>query len=332
MRRNLAKTIWMALMIAVLLVAAACGSTDKNENAPAPASTNTQTEPATASPPAAEQENATRVVTDQFGEVEIPTHPQRVAAIYLEDYMTLLGVEPIVQWYHPWWGKQDYLELDVPLFDFSGSIEALLDQDPDLIIVDGGVDKVNYDLYSKVAPTFRLPDEMMGDSKAIMKTLGDVLGIPEKADAALQQYTDYINDAKAKLTEAVGDETVIVLRVEIGEKSIVVFGTDNVYSGMIYNELGLKPHRLAEGVRNEVLSEELISELDADHIIVFPSGGDWDSPENQADLAFMDGPLWKGIAAVKNGHVYKVERSHWQSGAMKANMMKADDLVEMLLK
>lgn len=76
-----------------------------------------------------EEGNDTRKVKDAFGEVEIPVKPKRVAGIYLEDYMLALGVEPIVQWYHPSWGKQEYLGLtDVPLFDITGSLEAMLEK------------------------------------------------------------------------------------------------------------------------------------------------------------------------------------------------------------
>lgn len=46
----------------------------------------------------------------------------------MEDYLKALGVTPVVQWYHPSWGKQDYLNLDVPEYDITGSIEALLEK------------------------------------------------------------------------------------------------------------------------------------------------------------------------------------------------------------
>lgn len=46
--------------------------------------------------------------------------------------------------------------MDVPLFDITGSIEALLEANPGLIIVDGGVDAAKYEMYSKIAPTYRL--------------------------------------------------------------------------------------------------------------------------------------------------------------------------------
>lgn len=74
--------------------------------------------------------------------------------------------------------------------------------------------------------------------------------------------------------------------------------------------------------------EEAIPSLDADHIIVFPSNGTWNSPENQEAIRLLDGKLWQTLPAVKNKHVYMMERSHWQSGAVIANSMKIDDLLE----
>ncbi|ASJ55294.1 hypothetical protein BP422_18130 [Brevibacillus formosus] len=115
--------------------------------------------------------------------------------------MTALGVTPVVQWYHPAWGKQDYLGLDVPLFDITGSIEALL-----------------------------------------------------------------------------------------------------------------RPA------------------IDADYIIVFPSNGTWTSEENKDALKILESPIWRSVPAVKKGHVYPMERTHWQSGCHAGNMKKADDLVKAFVK
>lgn len=155
--------VWV--MLGLLLVLTACGSKSiKEQETTATSAPVQQTEVSAEDKQDTEQENSeaqTRVVQDEFGDVEIPANPKRVAAIYLEDYLTVLNVEPIVQWYHPWWGKQDYLNLDVPLFDMTGSIESLLEAKPDIIIVDGSVDAAKYEIYSKVAPTYRLKEEIL---------------------------------------------------------------------------------------------------------------------------------------------------------------------------
>ena len=276
----------------------------------------------------------TRIVEDEFGEVEIPANPQRVAAIYMEDYLTALEVKPVVQWYHPAWGKQDYLKLDAPEFDITGSMEALLQAKPDLIIVDGAADKAKYEEYSKIAPTYRLKEEILADPQAIVKTIADVLNIPDKADEVVKNYQQRITTLKAELDKSVGDETVAVVRLNVADKTLALFGVKNRYSGYIYTEAGLTPHPLARDMTefHEILSEEAIPKLDADHIILFPSNGTWESEENQDAIKWLDNTLWKTVPAVKNGNVYIADRTYWQSGAITANLLKYDDLEKWFVK
>lgn len=341
---GLAKRV-LAAAAAVMMatVVAACGDGEGKQEGAAGQTANGASASASTSPAAQKQEagkeadkkdGETRVVKGEFGEVTIPAHPKRVVGVYVEDYLKVLGVTPVVQWYHPTWGKQDYLGLDVPLYDTTGSIEALLAQDPDLIIVDGGVDKAKYEQYSKIAPTYRIPEQVLQNSEEMLKTIADVLNIPEKASKALADYEAKIADAKAKLEKSVGKQTVAVIRVNTGDKTIALFGQKNRYAGEIYRTFGLEPHPLTAKMEEfqQILSEEAFPSLNADHIIVFPSNGDWGSKENQEAFKLLDSPLWKSVPAFANGHVYKVERTHWQSGAITANSMKLDDLLKYMVK
>lgn len=306
------------LFLVLMFVLSACGSNE--------AQTNSESENPT--------KEDTRVVEDGFGEVTIPTNPQRVAAIYMEDYLTALDVKPVVQWYHPSWGKQDYLGLDVPEFDVTGSMETLLQAKPDLIIVDGAADKAKYEEYSKIAPTYRLKEEILQDPREIVKTIADVLNIPEKANEIVDKYEERVTNLKTKLDESVGDETVAVVRLNVADKTLALFGMKNRYTGYIYTEAGLTPHPLARDMTEfqEVLSEEAIPELDADHIILFPSNGTWETEENQKAIKWLDSTLWKAVPAVKNGQVYIADRTYWQSGAITANLRKYDDLEKWFVK
>ncbi|MED4075561.1 ABC transporter substrate-binding protein [Lysinibacillus fusiformis] len=306
------------LFLVLMFVLSACGSNE--------AQTNSESENPT--------KEDTRVVEDGFGEVTIPTNPQRVAAIYMEDYLTALDVKPVVQWYHPSWGKQDYLGLDVPEFDVTGSMETLLQAKPDLIIVDGAADKAKYEEYSKIAPTYRLKEEILQDPREIVKTIADVLNIPEKANEIVDKYEERVTNLKAKLDESVGDETVAVIRLNVADKTLALFGMKNRYTGYIYTEAGLTPHPLARDMTEfqEVLSEEAIPELDADHIILFPSNGTWETEENQEAIKWLDSTLWKAVPAVKNGQVYIADRTYWQSGAITANLRKYNDLEKWFVK
>lgn len=311
--------VWMTILLVLAVGLAGCGA--NNNETPAASQTDSNA-------------GKTKVVKGEFGDVTIPVKPQKVAGIYVEDYLQALGVTPVVQWYHPNWGKQDYLGLNVPTFDITGSVEALLAANPDLIIVDGGVDAAKYEMYSKVAPTYRLPEAVLQSPTEMLKKIADALGIPEKAESVLVQYNQKIADAKAKLDKAVGEQTVAVVRINVGDKTLALFGINNRYTGNIYSELGLAPHRFAKDMKefHAILSEEKIPELDADHIIVFPSNGSWTTEENKEAVKLLDSPLWKSLPAVKNGHVYKAERTHWQSGAVTANMKKTDDILKWFVK
>ncbi|MEK4435473.1 ABC transporter substrate-binding protein [Paenibacillus sp. FSL K6-2862] len=316
------------LVMAVFIAGCSSNSGATEEQAQSPVTENTTAGSSNSSE--SSQEAETRVVQDEFGDVTIPVRPQRIAGIYVEDYLKALDITPVVQWYNPMWGVQEYLDLDVPQFDITGSIEALLQYNPDLIIVDGGADMEQYEMYSKVAPTYRLPEDILQDSNQILTTIAEVVGKPDKGKEVVAAYEAKIADAKTKLQEAVGDETVAVVRLNISNNTLALFGVKNRLTGFIYSELGLTPHPLVGSMEEyqEVLSEEAIPELDADHIIVFPSNGEWSSPENKEALKLLDSKLWKSLPAVKNNQVYMMERSYWQSGAITANSMKIDDLLE----
>lgn len=209
-----------------------------------------------------------------------------------------------------------------------------MEKDPDLIIVDGGADAARYELYSKIAPTYRLPEAVLQDSRQMLTAIADALGIPEKAESVLAEYDQKVAEGKAKLQQALGQEKVAVIRLNVADKTFALFGVKNRYTGVIYDQFGLTPVPMAAEMPEyqSIISEELIPQLDADHIIVFPDNGGWDTEGNQEAIQILEGPLWKSLPAVKNGNVYRMERSHWQSGAITANSMKLDDLLKAMVK
>lgn len=275
------KFLWAAVLIMAITALAACGTNNntakenvaKTENAEESTSASTST-PTEGNGNAAE-EGETRTIAGEFGDVEIPVKPQRVAGIYVEDYLKALGITPVVQWYHPSWGKQDYLNLDVPEFDITGSMEVLLEKDPDLIIVDGGADAAKYEQYSKIAPTYRLPEAVLQDSRQVLTAIADALGIPEKAESVLAEYDQKVAEGKAKLQQALGQEKVAVIRLNVADKTFALFGVKNRFTGVIYSQFGLTPVPMAAEMTEyqSIISEELIPQLEADHIIVFPDNG-----------------------------------------------------------
>ncbi|MBP1995142.1 ABC transporter substrate-binding protein [Paenibacillus eucommiae] len=324
------RMVWIMLLLAVVIAVSGCG--DQN-NAVLSTADDKKEQPV--SDVKNDEKNDMRVVTDHFGEVSIPVHPKRVSGLYREDYLVMLGVTPIVQYYNPMFGKQDYLQLDVPLFDVSGSIEALLAAAPDLIIAAGEVDAAKYEAYSKVAPTFRLPDSILSDSRKTLTVIADLLGIPEKAEQVLKDYEERIADVKAKVQSAAGNDKLVVLRMNVTDKSLNIFGINNSFVGQIlYQDLGFSAPVFVKNMTesNIVLSNEAIPELDADRIIILPSNGTWEDEGNDKALKeLFESPLWKSVPAVMKGQVYPVERSYWQTGAIMANHKKMDELLKLIV-
>lgn len=116
----------------------------------------------------------------------------------------------------------------------------------------------SYQLYSKIAPTYRVPDEVLGDAEETLKIVADLLGIPEKATSVLTDYKQKIADTKVKLEEVIGRETVAVVRLDVGDKpELRLFGLNNAYTGMIYKDLGLEPFKWVKNIKaHDVISQE----------------------------------------------------------------------------
>lgn len=51
----------------------------------------------------------------------------------------------------------------------------------------------------------------------------------------------------------------------------------------------------------QIISEEMIPQIDADHIILLPSNGTWASEENKEAVQLLKSPFWKSVPAVKKG-------------------------------
>jgi iron complex transport system substrate-binding protein len=184
----------------------------------------------------------TRTFTHKMGTINVPDHPKRIIGLYVEDQLQALGVKPVMQWGS---GGQtrSYLDLkDVPVLDVSGGVdfEAVLAADPDLIIlfnyslaVKGG-----YEQFSAIAPTYVFDDanENWRDS---LTTIGDLLQMPDKAAQVIKQYDQQAADSARKLKQAIGNETVALIRVE--QKGMLLYGGPNKgFTGpVLYGDLQL---------------------------------------------------------------------------------------------
>ncbi|MBD2848294.1 ABC transporter substrate-binding protein [Paenibacillus sp. IB182496] len=334
----------LSLIVVMTLLVAACGSDTREKGS----ETTSQNGEATAgaNESGAEQETAEQKEGEQavnwprtfehdFGTTTLEQEPQRVIALYMEDYLVALGIKPITQtvigsfflnYLQPEIG--DLPKLDSSAVDFEVALEA----QPDLILLafpnyamDG-----KYESFAKIAPTYVFGEEAPNQWRDALRTVGDLLGKEAEAERVLADYDAKVEAAKAQLATVLGDETVALVRVR-SDKEIRLYGGPGGYVGnVLYTDLGLNPpaivKELAWGEASmAVISQEVIPQIDADHLfITYDEGG------KELAEEVMSGGLWKSLPAVQNGQVHAVSLDHWMTFGPVAYIKKVDDVLAAL--
>lgn len=334
MKRNAKYSLALAVLLGLTLIVAACGS--KDANAPATGNeagaTSNNTGGQNAEQNTADSEAAEREVTDGVGnKVTVPAHPQRVIASYLEDHLVALGVTPVAQWsIGDGTSLQAYLQdslKDVPPVPFDLPYEAVMSFSPDLIILDNAelASGDKYEQYSKIAPTYVVGAEQNNDWRKELLAIGDVLNKSEEAQKALDEYEAKATQAKEQIQQELGDVSAAVIWMTEKNNFIV---SEKLSSGdVIYRDLGMKVptqvHEISQAAEANwnPISKEVLAELEADYLFII-NDTDITKEQMQAD------PIWSGIPAVKNGHVYENARdSSWLYTGVVANSQIIDDIL-----
>jgi iron complex transport system substrate-binding protein len=209
MNRNARHSMAFILLLSFTLLLSACSGTSNPVATEDTAQGTNNT--------SAEQTSQERVLKDALGhEVKVPAQPQRVIASYLEDHLVALGVKPVAQWSVGKNSVQAYLQKelkDVPTIASDLPFEAVLSFKPDLIIMDSAsmVEGDKYNQYSKIAPTYVVGSNMNNDWRQELLTVGEVLNKSSEAEQALSNYDKKAAEAKAKLSQTVGQKTAAAL-------------------------------------------------------------------------------------------------------------------------
>lgn len=284
------------LLIAIL---AACGQSTTPTASP-PTSSTTE-KPATT-------ENKTITYKAANGEVQVPSHPQRVAVLAdsYYGYLYALGIKPIA--------TIDYVfqsnilkETTKGVTDLGDNpdVEKVLALNPDLIVVWDN-DK-NIEKYQQIAPTVAIKYGQY-TYQELLQEFGKMTGTEDKAKEVAAAWETKINEVKPKVQAAIGDKTVSILQPYA--KGIYAMGDTYGRGGeIIYQALGLKATPMLQkeaidsGAGFASLSLENLPDFAGDYIFTSPWGGD----DDKDGSTVYNSSLWKDLPAVKTNHVYRID-------------------------
>lgn len=290
--------------------------------------------PATTSVPAAfqviEETSDYRLVKDAQGEKQVPLNPTCIVVAgsgYL-DHLLALGMKPCGAAHGPGGsGFPSYLADQLQDVAYVGgtlevNLEAVAALNPDLIIAmhPAHTEGDFRTLFDPIAPTVYL-SEPWADWRQGLHEIGLLLGKAQAADAVLADFDRKLADAKERLSQTVGSEKMMFLRVLPNE--IRVYGTGSPTGDLLFNRLGLTPAALVPlDEHASAISMELIPQIDAEHIFLLDQ-----TEDNMAVL--QASPLWQTVPAVAQGQVYPVDVKIWVQGeGVFAYQMLVDQVLE----
>ncbi|WP_341280836.1 AraC family transcriptional regulator [Paenibacillus sp. FSL H8-0537] len=263
-------------------------------------------QPSAEASPTSSSAAATKTYTDSTGTVTIPANPERIVDLTGSAIGNLLKLdlkpvaalaESLVNPYHE--GKLDGI---ADLGDGT-NLEAILNIDPDLIIVYDFLEESEYEKLGQIAPVVRLKYGA-GTPAELLTEFGKITGKEQIAEAWIKEWHAKIAEVKPKIAEVVGDKTVSILQPYA--KGIYAWGNKGGRGGeIIYGDLGLKApaiiqKALIDGAEfGSSLSLEQLPEYAGDYI--FTSNWGWD--DGDPDIVYGSS-LWKGLPAVKQNQVY----------------------------
>ncbi|WP_188455266.1 ABC transporter substrate-binding protein [Virgibacillus oceani] len=314
--------IMIAILFVLALIVSACGNDD--------------TKSGYSDEKAESGGNSEVTIDSKMGEVTIPADVERVLAPYHEDALLALGVTPVAKWAIGT-SVQDYLEPqleDVPSIEWNLPLEKVLEKTPELIILESNLDSYEGSVedYQKIADaTYVMTEEVTDNWRKQVELFGKMLGKEEKAEEVLTSYDEKVANAKKKLSESIGDETIAAIWVA-GDQ-FYLFEQNRHSAEVLYSELGINQPEFVKSLGEadltqwNALSMEKLSELKADHIFLLALEGE------QGIETLKNSKVWQSIPAAKNDHVYIMnDPSFWTNKGLIASEKTIDAVVDTLVK
>jgi iron complex transport system substrate-binding protein len=278
---------------------------------------------------------AYRTVKHTLGEVRVPLHPQRIAAlgnVPLEAALAL-GFKPVGV---ATWGGHGTVSGPPPYIKGEGiedienigqegqpNLEKLLALKPDLILGESYYDKI-YNQLQQIAPT--VLHEWTPTWKSLFRSYAEALGKTTEVENIVNDYDRRIAQFKQQMGDRLKRTTVSVIQFEPGQVRLYMHDS---YNGRILQDLGLpRPRSQDKDKWTELISIERIPDADGDVIFVAQA-------DREATLyrQFASNPMWQQLRAVKSGRVYEADFDYWMGGGGPISInLVLDDLFRYLVE
>jgi iron complex transport system substrate-binding protein len=266
-----------------------------------------------------------RTVQHVLGSTEIPTRPQRVVAVSegeALDHVLALGLMPVLYGQTPGydglgilppWAKAA-LTKEVESYQMprgEPDLERIAAAKPDLI-VGAWLEKEQYDLMSRIAPTVVIKDSDSVDWTAMQTTVGEAMAMEDEARKALEETEKAIAAAREKVKPFAG-RSVTIGYLFFDE---LYMHSPNTPIARLVERLGLSVKGAPGAPADELTTfsiEQMNRYADAD-LLLSP----WFFPDDQEKTERS--PLFRALPAVQEGRYVPLSLDVAQAGYIESTL------------
>lgn len=278
---------------------------------------------------------AGHTVQTVFGDVTIEGTPSRVVTLGENalDAAAALGIKPVGAL-----ASRGGTDIPTYLKDKTGSLplvgtvrepslEAILAQQPDVILAASGLTKEMYDKLSLIAPTVVPLGDTFSPWEDTLRAYAKALNTPDEAEKRIAEIDTRVAELSKRMP---ADTTVSVVRWNPQGPQMM---SSELFVGSLLNSLGLKPNALADSIKDrphsDILSLENLNKADADWIFLATLNPDGKKALDEA----RNQPAFSRLQAAQANQVVSVDGQIWSSssGYLAAQRI-LDDLEQSLAK